>query len=156
MRSIIGLLDAALEEGEVMALARRPLREIKTRIKRLTSMVQKCIARKPKLNGYSSSAPAPFTPPSDDPDYDALWEERMWSWLQNPDEYESWYEVWGAKDKGSDLDLTELFAPSSRERTKRRQELESRFEKMRRDIKSWKTRRRLKWRIPGNPSIVLS
>ena len=48
---------------------------------------------------------------------------------------------------------TELFAPSSRERVKRRQELNARSMRMRGDTKSWKTRRRIKWRVLADFSV---
>lgn len=149
--AVLAMIERA--ESRIAKLACRSAKRIKARLARLAAALEQC--SEPKQNGVSSAAPPPFTPPSDDPEYDELWEDWVFSW-NLLDEYESWCETWGMKDKESDLDLTEAHLPSSRSLHRLLKAKMTWGDDNRKDTKSWKSNRRTKWRVLGNPSIVLS
>lgn len=149
---VIAALKDAMREKKIESLARKSAKQIKLRLKRLATMVEKYAARKP--NGTLPAPLKSFALPSDDPDYDMAWEwEIRYDWLMQRDSM--------ADGEDGVLD-EEAIAPHLPQRKrdsvalKRDRAKSSKWgcESLR-PHRSWKSRRRIKWRVLGNPSTAV-
>lgn len=149
-RAVLAMIERA--ESRIAKLAYRPAKRIKARLARLAAALEQC--SEPKQNGVSSAAPPPFTPPSDDPEYDELWEERMW-WRIHGD---AWMQFFPESDERV-LDEEDIASRLSGRLLIQLHEKQTSYQwevTIRRPHRSWKSNRRTKWRVLGNPSVVLS
>jgi hypothetical protein len=145
-----------MAESRIAKLACRSAKRIKAHLARLAAALEQC--SKPKPNGNPVEEARPMFLSSDDPDYDELWEVRMR--LQICAAAPAFF---AEADEDENILDEEAIAPHLPQRKrdsvalKRDRAKSSKWGcESDRPHRSWKSRRCIKWRVLGNPSLVLS